>query len=165
MEDLHAVIISEGEDHHDFDIDLLNALRAVQDKSFLHALEGMQDSYDSGNKLLSEQIILKATRKYHNLVQRNQYQCNKSKQHLNFTTDKSSNKDTIAEWRKTEILGQPIVERDGRAFCWFPHHKVPSRGFPNGSCVCSHKPENYDAWAAKKNNRNKKKLFTQIGCN
>ena len=41
MEDLYAVIIAEGEEHHDFNIDLLNALRTVQDKSFLHMLEGM----------------------------------------------------------------------------------------------------------------------------
>jgi len=41
MEDLYAVIIAEGEEYYDFDIDLLNALHTVQDKSFLHTLEGM----------------------------------------------------------------------------------------------------------------------------
>ena len=58
MEDLYSVIISEGEEHADFDIDLLNTLRTVQDKSFLYTLEKMQDSYDSGNKLSAEKIIL-----------------------------------------------------------------------------------------------------------
>ena len=115
----------------------------------------MQDLHDSGKKLTTEKIILQATRKYHNLIQRNQCHYNASKKYLNFTANKSNNNDAIAEWRKTEILGQPIVERDGRTFYWCSHHKVPSRGFPNGSYVCSHKPENHEAWAAK-NYRNKK---------
>ena len=155
MEDLCTVIIVEGEEHNDFVLDLLNALRTVQDKSFLHALEGMQDQRDSGHSMTAEKIILLATRKYYNLVQRNSYQHSNSKKYLNFTTDEGDNKDAIAEWRKLKIPGQSIVERDGHTFHWCPRHKVPSRSFPNGLYVCSHKPENHDAWAAK-NNRPKK---------
>ena len=108
MEDLYTVIIAEGEDHPDFDIDLLNALRTVQDKSFLHILEEIQDLYKSGEKLTTEKIILQATRKYHNLIQRNTYQYKGSRKYLNFATGSNNNvnpKDAIAEWRKIEIPG------------------------------------------------------------
>ena len=70
MEDVYTAIIAEGEEHPDFDIVLLNALRTVQDKSFLHALKGMQDLYDSGNDLTTEKITMQATRKHHDLIQR-----------------------------------------------------------------------------------------------
>ena len=82
---------------------------------------------------------------------------------MNLTTDANkddaNSRDAIAEWRKTEIPGKPIVERDSRTFFWCPHHQVPSRGFPNGLCVCSHEPENHDAWLATKNNYQKKNNY------
>ena len=39
MEDIYLVILAEGEDYQDFNLDLLNALRIVHDTSFLYTLE------------------------------------------------------------------------------------------------------------------------------
>ena len=52
-------------------------------------------------------------------------------------------------FQDSQLLKEMVVP-----FIGVPHHKVPTRGFPNGLYVCSHKPENHEAWAAK-NHRHK----------
>ena len=43
VEELYSIILVENKTHQDFDIDLLNTLYIMQDKSFLYTLEKMQD--------------------------------------------------------------------------------------------------------------------------
>jgi len=153
MEDLNSQILAEGEDHQDFNLDLLNVLKTVQDTAFIHTIDKLQDAYDAGEIVTPTEIIQKATRKYLNLIKCNEYKYT-ARKYLNLTTKTNQQQQqdsTIAEWRKTLIPGKLIVVRDNHTFHWCPH-KQPERGFPNGLYVSSHAPDKHEAWSKNKRN-------------
>ena len=93
MEDWYLVILSEGEEHQDFNIDLLNALYTVSDLEFKHAMLGLQDSYNKGTTLTLEIITNEANYKYDKLISRNEYHYQKRK-YINLATEGSKPADT-----------------------------------------------------------------------
>ena len=72
MEESRNDTLSEGDNHQDFAIDLLNALATVQDKSFMSALDKTQDSCDSVNIITNGSIIQQETAKHMKIISRNQ---------------------------------------------------------------------------------------------
>lgn len=64
----------------------------VQNQSFLYMLEKLQDKYNSGEKILSTEIINQATMKYNNLVSQKSYYYTPIKKYLNLTTNGLGNK-------------------------------------------------------------------------
>ena len=128
-------------------------------------VERIQDEYDNGAKLVTYDIIKRATIKYNNLVNRGTYEYKSTdKKYLNFSTDsqspppdiKNSWLQALPEWRKKKIPGKETIERDGKTYYFCPHHKNDSLGYPDGLYVCSHRPEQHDEYMA---HRKKNKPF------
>ena len=119
MEEPCNVMLEEGENHQDFSIDLLN-LATVQDKSFLCALEKIQDAHDSGEIITNESIIQQATAKHLQLISRDQDAFSLGR-HVNLTTDGRQQDSALqtahqplVDWRDKLIARLPALEHDGR---------------------------------------------------
>ena len=64
MEELNSLILAEGEEHQNFNLDLLNALKTVQDSAFINTIDKLQVTYNGGETVTPTHIIKKANRKY-----------------------------------------------------------------------------------------------------
>ena len=165
MELLCECIISENETHDDLIIDILESLHTAQDATFLGTVEKIQDECDAGTKLSVQDIINRATTKHNKLLNRNQRQHKGNKKYLSFNTssqpeDDSTDKQTnikndpkaylkvLPQWRKQKIPGEEVIEKDGKTFYFCPHHKNAELGYPDGLCVCSHRPDQHEEHVA-----------------
>ena len=87
IELLYDSILSENEIHDNLIINILVALYTIQNKSFLGMIEKLQDEYDAGDKLTTQEIITRVTTKYNKLLNRNQYYYKDTKKYLSFKTN------------------------------------------------------------------------------
>ena len=85
MEELNSLILAEGEEHQNFNLDLLNALKTVQDSAFINTIDKLQVTYNGGETVTPTHIIKKANRKYRNLLKCNEYK-HTTRKYLNLTT-------------------------------------------------------------------------------
>ena len=99
MEDLNSQTLAEGEEYQDFNLDLLTALKTVQDKAFIITVDKLQDACDAGEVITPSQIMQKATRKCLNLIKRNEYQYT-ARKYLNLTTKNlQQNSNIFNSWK------------------------------------------------------------------
>ena len=119
MEEWHTILLGEGEQHPHFNIDLLNALHAVLDPQFRHAIITLKNDYDKGKLVTTEEIISKANHKHDKILSRKEHQHQKRK-YLNLAIEQSTPENPtpnnnrsgpIESWRKKKIKDTDVTEK------------------------------------------------------
>ena len=121
----------------------------------------LYDEHDEGTAVTSSVSINKATTKINSVVRWKVKPSTDSNTHLSFmkldTVPSGARKGRpgsikISEWRMKDIPNRLTIGRYGKVWNWRPKNIQPARVSPNGKCVCSHLPANYDEWTWNKRN-------------
>ena len=157
-----------GFKHDDILMDMFTALLSTKNQVFKDFVQRKKDAWETGSDLTMHKLAEDALNKYNNMIEQRQWQQKESADSklVALLTDhlktgqsggslgsKSSKTSTSSEaWRMKKKSDS--VERNGKTWHWYPHHKLP--GVFNGLYM-QHKPgKGDDEWAAKKKERQEK---------
>ena len=170
MESTYKEILTQGQTHEDYILDLFRALLTGKNEIFHRFIQDKEGEYETGLDLTPEVLTQLATTRYNNMVAKSKWKSGESKdakivalttkldnlekkynkkdhktsgQSKNDTSKGSSRYD-IPEWRLKKTLGSS-VERDGKTFHWCTKQHNKGKGM-----YVTHKEEDHVDWQEKK---------------